>query len=166
MPREQTFKQAGALCPSVSRAVTDPSTSWRQPSTSMCLCTQQGRHSPGLGVNSGLFGKERGYLLSICCFPMPQGSLPPPCRSSAATSRDPGAVLGAHLHVLNGSPGSLGIVRLPASPADPGHTAALDHSSALISLIIALSSGICPLSTTLSSSHQCGSSVVNNKGLA
>lgn len=26
VPREQTFKQAGALCPSVSRAVTDPST--------------------------------------------------------------------------------------------------------------------------------------------
>lgn len=45
VPREQTFKQAGALCPSLSRGVSDPSTNWRQPSTFMCLCTQPARQA-------------------------------------------------------------------------------------------------------------------------
>ena len=102
-------------------------------------------------------------------------------------------MLGAHLHVLHRGAGQLWVfkdlalllgpppmlsrmlrVSLPCAgwsgtQSSPVSAACLDHSSALIPSVIALSSGICPLSTMLSLSHRCASSlisVVNNQNLS
>lgn len=170
VPREQTFELPFVLLSGEQRFTPPPS--WRQPRTSRCLPTPPARQACelhralGCKQTPGSLGGKGVFSSHVWLSHIPGK---PPTSTYGQRSQERGAM---QAHTFVSCTGMLRSrtprVSLPCT-GGPGHAAASCPQAAWFShlhwspQVIALSSGICPLSTMLSSFLQCSSSFINNQ---